>query len=123
MSNHSSLLPASPRPRSTPFCPISYRYTTETDKGDFLTNIKTYSCNPYNTVSPTETPSAIPGHNKDLRQLSTPPIAFLGRSFTITVLDGERTVLRKGKQRHCWHVADPRQSAMVLAGVDAAVLR
>lgn len=60
-------------------------------------------------------------------RLDTPapvrPIAFLGHSFEVHELAGARTVLRKGRQRYCWHVAKGRVAEIVLAGIDLQVVR
>lgn len=57
-----------------------------------------------------------------LTRLPSAPIALLGRSFTVARIDGVRVVLRKGRNRYCWHPADLRMAELVLRGLDVGAV-
>lgn len=146
MSEHSSFLPAY-RPTVGDQCPASY---AQRDSGNHPKSVDWHNTSANESFCG-GTRATIPGINNELckiglcaqsttigddflperrsfaeHQPAPPrpsPIAFLGRSFEVHELAGVRTVLRKGRQRYCWHPVGAALAALILAGIDTQAIR
>lgn len=126
MSNHSSFLLESHRPRSAPLCRVSYNSLqardcrTEIHTNDVNSTFVT-TCGGV-SVGKSSNRTHLPPQSPDLSTPASPVlIPYGGRMFEVRHLSGVRVILRKGVRPNCWHLASPQTATAVASAYDAGL--